>query len=276
MGASASGDGFKRLQAQGWSDRAETYGDLLGAVTARAAEPLVDAAGIRAGTKVLDVATGPGYVAERAAGRGAEVIGIDIAEGMVELARRRRPELEFRCGDAEALPFEDATFDAVLGGFVIAHVLDPERAVAEAVRVLRPGGSVAFSLWDRPERNRMNGVFSDAVTDAGLDSDTAEPVAGPDSYRFSDDAALAALLEDAGLVEVEVETLALAVSVPDTDAAWNGLLGSTVRMRALHDAQSEATRARIRAAFDRRCEMHTHDDGVRLPAVAKLGSARLA
>jgi ubiquinone/menaquinone biosynthesis C-methylase UbiE len=273
--ANEGGEEFKQLQAQGWSDRAETYGDLLGSMTARVAEPLLDAAGVHSGIRVLDVATGPGYAAERAATRGAEVIGIDIAEGMLELARRRQPELEFRHGDAERLPFEDASFDAVVGGFVVSHLPDPERAVAEAVRVLRPHGSVAFSIWDRPERNRMNGVFSDAVADAGLDAAAAEPVVGPDSYRFADDAAFEALLADAGLVEVQVETIALTLSVPDADAAWNGLLGSTVRMRNLYDAQDEGTRAVIREAFDRRVEVHRHPAGLELPTVAKLASARL-
>jgi len=271
----SGGEKFKRIQAQGWSDRAGTYGDLLGAMTARVAEPLLDAAGVHSGMRVLDVATGPGYAAERAATRGAEVIGIDIAEGMLELARRRQPELEFRHGDAEELPFEDASFDVVVGGFIISHLPNPERAVAEAVRVLRPHGSAAFSLWDRPERNRMNGVFSDAIADAGVDADAAEGVAGPDSYRFCDDASFESLLTDAGLVEVAVETIALTLTAPDADAVWNGLLGSTVRIRNIFDAQPADAQAQIREAFDHRVEAHRHPDGIELPAVAKLASGRL-
>ena len=271
----SGGEEFKRVQAEGWSDRAGTYGDLLGAITARVAEPLLDAAGVHSGMRVLDVATGPGYAAERAATRGAEVVGIDIAEGMLELARRRQPQLEFRRGDAEELPFEDGSFDVVVGGFIISHLPDPERAVAEAVRVLRPHGSVAFSLWDRPERNRMNGVFSDAIADSGVDGVAAEPVDGPDSYRFSDDAAFEALLAEAGLLQVEVETIALTLTAPDADAVWNGLLGSTVRMRNIYDAQPAAAQATIREAFDHRVEAHRHPNGIELPAVAKLASGRL-
>src|SRR5918996_3859104 len=110
-------EGFKAFEAEGWGDRAATYGDLLGTLTARLAEPLLDAAGVRHDMRVLDVATGPGYAAERAATRGAHPVGIDIAEGMLAVARARQPELDFRWGDAEALPFEDATFAAVVGGF---------------------------------------------------------------------------------------------------------------------------------------------------------------
>src|SRR5262245_1193176 len=269
----SGGEEFKRRQAQGWSDRAPTYGDLLGSMTARLAEPLLDAAAVGAGMRLLDVATGPGYVAARAAARGSEVIGIDIAHGMLELARERHPELDFRRGDAERLEFDDATFDVVVGGFVIAHLPDPERAVTEAVRVLRPGGAAAFSLWDRPERNRINGVFSDAVADAGVTAGASHE--GPDSYRFCDDAAFAELLSDAGLVATEVRTVELSASVPGPDAAWNGLLGSTVRMRELHDALPPNARARLRTAFDRRVEAHRLGDAIELPVVAKLGAGRL-
>ncbi len=276
MAAPATGgEQFKRLQAEGWSDRAETYGDLLGSVTARVAEPLLDAAGVHGRIRMLDVATGPGYAAERAAARGADVIGIDIAEGMLELARRRQPELEFRYGDAEQLPFDDASFDAVVGGFVVNHLPEPAVAVAEAVRVLRRPGTVALSVWDVPERNRMNGVFSDAIADAGVDTTGAEPVAGPDSYRFSDDSEFERLLGDAGLGEVRVETVALSLHVPDADAVWHGLLGSTVRIRSLYDAQPPDARAAIREAFDRRVDVHRGEAGVELPAVAKLASGRV-
>ena len=140
-------DSFKAFEAEGWGDRAETYGDLLGSMTARIAEPLLDAVGVRHNMRVLDVATGPGYAAERAAARGAHPVGIDIAEGMLALARRRRPELEFRWSDAEELRFEDGSFDAVVGGFVVNHLPHPERAMAEAARVLTQGGAVAFSVW---------------------------------------------------------------------------------------------------------------------------------
>jgi SAM-dependent methyltransferase len=265
-------DSFKAFEAEGWGDRAETYGDLLGSMTARIAEPLLDAAGVRHDMRLLDVATGPGYAAERAAARGAHPIGIDIAEGMLALARRRRPELEFRWGDAEELPFEDGSFDAVVGGFVVNHLPHPERAIAEAARVLAPGGAVAFSVWDRPERNRLNGVFRDAMADVGVPS-LAEIEEGPDPTRFSDDAEFVALLEGGGLGEARVETISLTLTVPDAETLWEGFMGSSVRMRAQVDAQPEDARRRIREAFEHRVEAHRHPDGLEIPVVVKLASA---
>ena len=266
-------DSFKAFEAEGWGDRAETYGDLLGSMTARIAGPLLDAAGVRHDMRVLDVATGPGYAAERAAARGAHPVGIDIAEGMLALARRRRPELEFRWSDAEELPFKDGSFDAVVGGFILNHLPHPERAMAEAARVLAPGGAVAFSVWDRPERNRLNGVFRDAMADVGVPS-LAEIEHGPDPTRFSDDPEFVALLEGAGLREATVETISLTLTVPDADTLWDGFMGSSVRMRAQVDAQPQDARRRIREAFEHRVEAHRHPAGLEIPVVVKLASAR--
>src|ERR687898_481604 len=100
-------DAFNAFEAEGWESKSEAYGTYTGRITARLVEPLLDAAGVGPGVRVLDVATGPGYAAGVAAARGARVTGVDIAEGMVAIARRAHPELELRVGDAEALPFGD-------------------------------------------------------------------------------------------------------------------------------------------------------------------------
>lgn len=268
-------DGFKAFEAEGWSARAGTYGDLLGAMTARVAEPLLDAAGVRHEMRVLDVATGPGYAAERAATRGARPVGVDISEGMLELARTRQPQLEFHWADAEELPFEDGSFDAVVGGFVLNHLPNAERAVAESVRVLAAGGAVAYSVWDRPERNRINGVVADAIDDVGVER-PPEVAAGPDSYRFSDDREFEALLSGAGLEQVEVETVGLTLEVSGPTAFWDGFMGSSVRMRAVIEAQPEDVRRRIRDAYEQRVEAHRRPQGLEVPAVVKLGSGRAA
>jgi SAM-dependent methyltransferase len=268
-------EGFKAFEAEGWGKRADTYGDLLGVMTARIAEALLDAAGVRHDMRVLDVATGPGYAAERAAARGAHPVGIDIAEGMLALARARQPGLDFRWGDAEELPFDDASFDAVVGGFVLNHLPSPERAVEEAVRVLAPGGAIAFSVWDRPERNRLNGVFVDAIADAGVER-AAEVEEGPNPYRFSGDPQFVALLRDARLDDAAVETLSLTLTVPEADALWDGFMGSSVRMRSEIDAQPDEVRARIREAFEHRVVAHRTEHGIELPVVAKLASGRTA
>jgi SAM-dependent methyltransferase len=265
---------FKVFEAAGWSRRANTYGRVTGAITARFVRPLLEAAEVGAGMRVLDVATGPGHVAAAAAARGAEPVGVDIAEGMLAVARRDHPQLDFRLGDAEALPFADCSFDAVVGAFVLNHLPRPEVAATEFVRVLAPGGRVALSVWDVPERSRFIGLVRDAVARAG-EAPSAQPPAGPDPFRFADDAQLRALLAHAGLEEVAVETVAVRQRVKgDAMALWDGLLGGSVRSAAAVEALSPAARERARAAFVELVEPHRVAGGHQVPAVAKVGSGR--
>ena len=93
-------------------------------------EPLLDAARIVPGSRVLDVGTGPGDLAAAAMARGATVVGIDVANEMVALARRAHRDIEFRQADAERLPFEDGSFDALVGNFVILHLGQREETLS--------------------------------------------------------------------------------------------------------------------------------------------------
>jgi ubiquinone/menaquinone biosynthesis C-methylase UbiE len=265
---------FKEFEAAGWSRRAGTYGRVTGAITARFVEPLLEAARVGAGMRVLDVATGPGHVAAAAAARGAVPVGVDIAEGMLAVARRDHPQLDFRAGDAEALPFADCAFDAVVGAFVLNHLPRPEIAAAEFARVLASGGRLALSVWDVPERARFIGLLGDAVARAG-EAPSGLRAGGPDPFRFADDAQLRGLLVDAGLEEVVVETVAVRHRVEgDAMALWDGLLAGSVRSAAAVEALSPAARERARAAFAELVEPHRVAGGHELPAVAKVGSGR--
>jgi SAM-dependent methyltransferase len=265
---------FKAFEAAAWSRRAHTYGRVTGAITARFVEALLDAAGVGAGMRVLDVASGPGHVAAAAAARGAEPVGVDIAEGMLAVARRDHPQLDFRHGDAEALPFADSCFEAVVGAFVLNHLPRPEVAAAELARVLDGGGRLALSVWDAPERARPIGLVRDAVARAG-GAPSAGPPAGPDAFRFADDAQLRALLDNAGLEDVAVETVAVGHRVEgDAMELWDGLLAGSVRSAAAVEALSPAARGRARAAFVELVAPHRVSGGHELPVVAKVGSGR--
>src|SRR5207248_11272502 len=109
--------------------------------------PLLGAAEVAASMVVLDVGGGPGYVAGAAAKRGTTSRGLDFSKEMVAIAQKKFPHIEFREGDAQNLPFPEATFDRVLATFALLHLPDPERACAEAFRVLIPGGIFGFTVW---------------------------------------------------------------------------------------------------------------------------------
>ena len=266
-------DAFNTFEAAGWEEKAGAYEEAFGSLTGQTIESLLDAAAVGTGTRVLDVATGPGHVAGHASRRGALAVGVDIAQAMVELARELHPGLDFRQADAQALPFEDACFDAVVGNFAILHLGRPEHAVAEFVRTLTPGGTLALTVWDLPVRMRVTGVLVDAVAEVGATPPEDLP-AGPDFFRFSVDDEFDALLRDGGLEERRLETIVFTHDMRTADELWDGLTGATVRMSSLVMAQPEETRQRIREAFDRRMEEYRTADGFELPVSVKLASGR--
>jgi ubiquinone/menaquinone biosynthesis C-methylase UbiE len=156
---------FDAFEAEGWGTKeAAGYDALAGRVTSRLADPLLDAVGAGPDKRVLDIATGPGYVAARAAERGADSVGLDSSETMLAYARSRSPSVELVRGDATELPFPDESFDAAITAFLLLHVGRPEQVVAEAARVVAPDDRAAWSAWDEPSRGRWLGVVFDAST----------------------------------------------------------------------------------------------------------------
>jgi ubiquinone/menaquinone biosynthesis C-methylase UbiE len=272
-GSAIDADAFNAFEAAGWEKQVAGYEAFFGPITTRVVAPLLDAAEVGRGARVLDVASGPGYVAAKAAERGASVLGVDIADGMLSLARRLHPQLDFRRGDAEALPFPDESFDAVLANFVLLHVGRPEAVAAEFARVLAPGGRLALTVWDAPERARFLGVLVDAVAAAGASPPQDLPV-GPPIFRFADDQEFAGLLRDQQLADVQVSTIAFSHRESSPDALWRGLLGGTVRISALILAQTSEKQREIRVAFDRIVEQYRVGDRLELPVSVKLASAR--
>jgi SAM-dependent methyltransferase len=263
---------FDRFEADGWAQRAAGYQRHFASLTRRTVPALLDAAQVGPGRRVLDIGSGPGHTAAAAAERGARVVGIDVAEEMVAIARRGHPELDFRVGDAQRLPFADASQDAVVGNFVILHLGSPERAAAEAARVLARGGAVALSTWDVPATNRFLGVVLDAIAEVGTAPPPGLPT-GPPFFRFADEAEFGRLLTDAGLVDVQVRTVGFDHRFDSSADLWRLMLEATVRTRPVLLGQPPQTQERLRAAVDRLAAAYADADGLNLPVSVKVASA---
>lgn len=185
--------------------------------TAVTVEPVaavvLDAAGVTGGDRMLDVACGTGNAALAAAARGAKVVGVDAAEGLVALAGRRAAsagaDVRFIVGDALDLPVADAAFDAVVSVFGVIFAPDAERAAAELLRAVRPSGRIALASW----------VPEGAITSIGRLLWSAVSAPPSDPPRWGDAAWASDLLARHGASDVAVAEHALAFTA-DSPSAW--------------------------------------------------------
>ena len=146
-----------------WGRCADDYVDTFAGITGETVPLLLEAAWIRPGSQVLEIGSGPGHVADMLVQAGASVTGIDFSSKMVEVAQNRYPAITFRQADAEQIPFEADSFDAVVANFVVHHLARPETVFHEVNRVLKPGGRFAFAVWGAPEEQSSIGAFFGAV-----------------------------------------------------------------------------------------------------------------
>jgi len=109
---------------------------------------------------------------------------VDLSLGMIQLAQKSNPGIAFRVADVEHLPFADASFDAVVCNFGLGHFPSPETSVVECVRVLKPAGRIALSWWDDPSKQRIQGLFREAINEIGA-APPADVPQGHAIYRFS-------------------------------------------------------------------------------------------
>jgi SAM-dependent methyltransferase len=264
-------EAFDAYEAAGWDAVAGIYDEHWSALTSQAVDPLLDAAGVERGMRVLDVGTGSGEAAGRAAERGADATGVDVAAAMVEIAARRHPEATFVQGAATDLPFDVDSFDAAVGNIVIQHIGAPDSAARELARVLRPQGRVALSTWDAPERSPFFGALLGAVADAEIPPPSEVPP-GPSFFQFADESAFRALLTEAGFVEVAVDTITVGFRLRSADEVITALADGTVRTGALVRAADDASRERVLESLDARLEPWRHDDWYVVPASVKIAT----
>jgi len=260
-------EAFRQFEHEGWQEVASRYHEGFAAVTTQSVDALLDAARVSQGVRVLDVATGPGYVVAAAVGRGANAIGIDFSSEMVEEARGRYPGIEFQEGDAENLSFSDASFDAVVLNFGMLHLGRPEQALREAHRVLRPAGRIAFTVWDTPDRAIGFGIVIDSIRKHG-DLNVSIPP-GPPFFRFSDPEESKRALTAAGFTDITVTGVAQVWRLSSPDALFEVMRHGSVRNAALLRAQKPDVLEAIRMEIRQRVEEHNNE--LPMPAVLVAG-----
>jgi SAM-dependent methyltransferase len=234
---------------------------------------MLNAAGVTPGMRVLDVCCGPGILSAGALERGAEAIGLDFSPQAVELARSLVPNGQFEQGDAVALPYPPETFDAVLCGYGLMHLPVPEAALREMLRVLRPGGRTAVSVWDAAGFGFA--LVYEAVRARG-NMGVSLPH-GPDFFQFGSAERMLTALEEIGFADVEAYSFDQSWHVANADRYIQSILTGTVRARAVLDAQSGAAADGVRsyiADYLTRFRAPTGQLVVPMPAIIGSGARR--
>lgn len=264
-----AGMDFDTFARRLWTGRADAYERGFARLTAHAAGAVLDAAGVGAGARVLDVGTGPGVVAGAAAARGARVTAVDAEPSMVEAAARNVPGLDVRLAVLPDLPLPDGEFDAVTGNFVIHATGDPAAVLTELRRVLRPGGKLALTCWNDPPPPVL-GIAREAIDAAGVPWPPDVPVAP--FHPYSSPGAFAGLLAAAGFADTAAQLLTWEHHT-DPERWWDVYRSSVGSAGAVIARQDDATVERIKTEFDRLAGRYATGDGkIALPAVAILAT----
>lgn len=195
---------------------ADAYGRFMGRFSERLAAPFADRCGVRPGMQVLDVGCGPGALTAELVARlgAAHVTAVEPSPPFVAAVRDRLPGVDVRTASAEDLPFGTGVVDAALAQLVVHFMADPVRGLREMARVTRPGGVVGACVWDHAGDGGPLGTFWRAVHDV--------TPGAPDESRLAGarEGHLAALLAEAGLIDVESSSLTVAAPFASFDAWW--------------------------------------------------------
>lgn len=258
---------FDRHERERWSGRAGAYKRSFGRLCAYTGEMLLDAAGVRAGTAVLDVGTGPGTLAALAATRGAKVAAVDPEPSMVSAASRLVPDV--RVGALPELPFGEGEFDAVVANFVLNHVGEPGAAVRELARVTRPGGRVAVTIWPYPQPP-LQALWGEVLAASGVRPAVRAPRLDAAEEFARTEEGLAGLLGLA-LTEVQVRRVEWTHRA-DPDDWWSGPANGISTLGQVLESLPAAEVARVRAAYDELIAGRLGAGGlIELPTAALLG-----
>lgn len=247
----------------------EAYDAFMGRYSHPLADLFGDAADLTEGLSALDVGCGPGALTGVLVDRlGADAVSAcDPSPPFVSACAARHPGVDVRLGQAEALPFEDGSFDRVLAQLVLHFVSDPSQAAREFRRVLRAGAVVSACVWDFDEGMQMLRLFWDAAL-------SVDPQA-PDearTLRFGREGEIAQLLDAAGFENITETTLSVVSTYATFDELWSGLLAGIGPAGSYCVGLPQERRARVRGEmFDR---LGSPSGSFSLTAVARSACGR--
>lgn len=229
------------VQGELWGRAPSDWAELQEGFSVPLWEAMIRTTGVGDGSRLLDAGCGAGGACVLAHERGAAVTGLDASEPLLELARRRVPDGEFRVGDLEALPFPDSAFDAVIAASSIQYAGEPLLAARELARVAAPDARVALGLFSEPEKVEYR-VVLEAIRDA-----LPSPPSGPGPFALSAPGKLEELVTEAGMTLLAVGEVDCPFTFADMDAYWRGCISAGPVQAALQVVDGEELRRRLEA-----------------------------
>jgi SAM-dependent methyltransferase len=267
---------FKEQERTNYNFTANSYED--GAAGARPArDRIVKLAELKEGLRVLDVATGPGLLARQIAplvGTSGYIIGVDIAEETLKQARQKAtegnlPQIRFEVADAEALPFDDTSFDRVLCSQGLMHFPQAETAILEFKRVLKPGGKLVASVLGDEGQFPFSRVAWSVVTY----NFPVPKVETPSVFRFGKPGALAELVSGAGFNEIHIEPVRLEINFPSPDSYWKTFLSVAGGLALALEKMPREVQVKLEQDVEKELQPYKTETGYVLDSIMLVVSA---
>jgi ubiquinone/menaquinone biosynthesis C-methylase UbiE len=263
----------RRIQRYGWDLAADNYQPLWQTQLAEAQAAMTACASLAPGERVLDIACGTGLVsfaAARAVGPDGQVLGVDLSARMVSSAQRRARQMNlsncsFARMDAETLDLPEDSFDVVLCALGLMYMPDPDQALREMRRVLRPGGRISLAVWGERAKCGWSALFP--IIDAEVASEVC-----PLFFQLGQQDALVRLCADAEFEAIEQRRISMTLTFADASDACNAaFVGGPVALA--WSRFSDEVRARVRAAYIDSIEKWIFGNSFRIPGEFVIAAA---
>lgn len=241
---------------------------------------LVADARLRSGLRVLDLGSGTGYPAlldAQTVGPSGSVIGLDLAEQMLDVARRKATRLglnniTFRAGDVTTLPFEANSFDAITSRFCLMFLPEIQKAADEIARVLKPGGWLAAAVWSAPEKNPSIGLAMATIKQV-IDLPPPDPAA-PGVFRLAIPGDLAGMFQQAGLIDVSDQEFLGEWSYGSADEYYTSLMEIAAPVQNLMATLTEMQRQNVKQHLLKAASQFRRGERITFPLAVRMVAAR--